>query len=668
MCGIAGVITHEHGQLDRHTIQKMSQLLHHRGPDDQGYCFWDARRSTTEQSNESHNLNPNQIVLIHRRLSILDTSAQGRQPMLSSDLRYQLVFNGEIYNYLELREQLEKLGHRFRSSGDTAVLLAAIAEWKEAALSRLVGMFGLAALDTQNQSLLLARDFAGIKPLYLTRWSGGLAFASEMRPLLQLPGVRSLLNLQKYYDYLRAGLVDHDTGTLFADINQIPAGHYLHLSLNDSSLWEKWPEPVRFWNRPESLRKSDLSFRQASKELRSRFLATAQLHLRSDVPLGVGLSGGIDSSAIATSTRYLLGRKSEIHAFSYVADQESLCEEVWIDRAGRAARATVHKVRAEGERFWDEMEHLISTQEQPFGSASVYAQYCVMRTARENGIKVLLSGQGADEVFAGYRSYLVQRTQALLARESWWRTLWLIWCTRKNPSDTRFGLINYLHRATYRKKPSNLFLKVYARVKKYIPDVEIDTSPNRPWFDSAWFRANLENTKLVPESTGDVFKDRLWHTFSVTSLPHLLRYEDRNSMAHSVESRVPFLTPSLVEFVFSLPEEYLLSGSGVSKSVLRHALKGILPRSIRRRTDKIGFETPDFQYLKLHPERVRQMLSSTTAQSLPGFDSQAALQEWEQALSQPQTYQRHIWRWVNLIRWVELFNVELPTTELSKAV
>ncbi|OLE97233.1 MAG: asparagine synthase (glutamine-hydrolyzing), partial [Cyanobacteria bacterium 13_1_20CM_4_61_6] len=323
------------------------------------------------------------------------------------------VYNGEIYNYRELRQELEQFGHEFRTRSDTEVLLAAYAYWGIGALRRFVGMFAFALLDTRRKTLLLARDFFGIKPLYYTISGETLAFASELKALLEFRTNIVRPNAVKIYSYLRYGICDAGPETIFADAKQLPAGHYIEFPLNGS----KKVCSVCYWQ-PGTDERLDISFAAASNRLRDLFLQSVALHLRSDVPLGAALSGGIDSSSILLAMRHMEPQLA-LHAISYIADDENLSEETWIDLAAKAAGATLHKVKPQPDDLLRDLDNLSYSQDEPYGSTSPYAQYCVFRAARDAGITVMLDGQGADEILAGYRFYMGARLASLVRQGRW---------------------------------------------------------------------------------------------------------------------------------------------------------------------------------------------------------------------------------------------------------
>ncbi|MGK2964250.1 MAG: asparagine synthase (glutamine-hydrolyzing) [Tepidiformaceae bacterium] len=640
MCGIGGVVLPPGTPVDPAIPARMIADLHHRGPDDHGWLS--SRGGVISTGREPSAVPAGEIALVNARLAIIDLTEDGWQPMSTPDGRYHIVFNGEIYNYPELREKLEATGRTFHSQSDTEVLLHAIAEWGTGCLPALVGMFAFAFLDTKERKLTLGRDAFGIKPLYYTHWAGGLAFASETKVLLRLAGLERKLNPQRTYQYLRFGLTDHDGQTMIASLQQIPAAHCLEVSLDrpgDPAV------PVRYWS-PDPRYLDDLSFDQAAKRMRELFLESVRLHLRSDVPVGVAFSGGIDSAALLSSMRYLEGPSLDLHAFSYVADGRTISEESWIDLGGAAVNAHVHKVRPTPHELQADLDALIAAQDEPFRSTSVYAQYRVFRLAQEEGIKVTLDGQGADEILAGYRPYLAARIASCFRQGQIAEGLTLARNTWGLPQTNASRL---LYQAGGYLLPSNL----QATARKLVGAGLVPS-----WLDAQWFASRGVDTAAARIGPGPhILRAALESSVDTTSLPALLRYEDRNSMAHSVESRVPFLTPEFVTFCLSLPEDYLISKDGTSKAVFRKAMRGIVPDAVLNRRDKIGFETPELGWMRTLEAWVTQIIGSPTAIALGPLDHVAMRREWADILAGRKHFDSHVWRWVNLIRWAELNGV-----------
>ncbi len=639
MCGIAGFVSTAR-QIDLKRVPAVLKRLEHRGPDDQGWLKYSpgtlraGREWSTEEETDCH------VLLLHRRLSIIDLSVAGWQPMSSRDGRYHLVFNGEIYNYLELRAELERLGHDFDTRTDSEVLLTAYAEWGSDALPRFVGMFAFAILDIERQTLFLARDCFGIKPLYYAACDEYFAFASEITALLELTRSCRKVNPSTLLLYLRHGLSDQGAATLLSGINQLPAAHCMEVALESPHS----AQPVCYW-KPQ-LHESDASFDEAAQKLRELFLDSVRLHLRSDVPLGAALSGGIDSSAIVAAMRHV-DPKLEIHTFSYIAEDPLLNEERWVDLVAASIGAEVHKIHPTSADLVDDVDGLISAQEEPFGSTSVYAGHRVFRQARQSGVKVMLDGQGADELLGGYRYYLGAQFASLLRKGRYRDALHLLRSAAALPDSGIFWMLLCSGEYMVPKKWQRPLRALLA--KEFTPR----------WVNAAWFSqhdAETGHTNYCPDQ--DVLRATLLRTMSETSLPHLLRYEDRNSMAFSIESRVPFLTPQLAEFVLSLPEHYIIGLDATSKAVFRSAMRGLVPDAILDRRDKIGFNTPERSWLIAVDHWVQDTLDSEIAATMPCFDLVAMRSEWNNIRDGKQRFDNRIWRWLNVIRWSQQFSVE----------
>lgn len=638
MCGIAGFIAGS-SNIPYARIPSILQSLNHRGPDDQGWLMYS--RGNTRLGREWREGNHEcEVALVHRRLSILDLGQGGWQPMGRGE-RYYIVYNGEIYNYIELRNELEGTGSVFHSGSDTEVLLAAYEHWGLHALARFTGMFAFAILDTYKRTLFLARDCFGIKPLYYHMSSEYFAFASELNTLSQMVDVRRQVDPHNLLLYLRHGLSDQGSSTLLDGFHQLPAAHYLELSIGNPS----GAKPVCYWD-PVLEPARPIPFNDAAEQLRAIFLDSVSLHLRSDVPVGTALSGGIDSSSIVACMRKV-APTLEIHAFSYIADDQQLNEEKWVDILGRATGAQVHKVRTQPHDFVRDIDALLLTQQEPFGSTSVYAQYRVFQLARENGIKVMLDGQGADELLGGYRYFISARFASLIRQGHFSDAFHLLRGASRSLNKDALWLL--LCSADY-LLPQSLQGPLRAMVSK-------ELTPK--WVKASWFRKQGVDSRNVNYcSTTDVLRKTLMRTLFTTSLPHLLRYEDRNSMAFSIESRVPFLTPKLAEFMLRIPEEHIISPDGTTKAIFRQAMRGIVPDCILDRQDKIGFATPERDWLQTVDSWVQSTLASEEAAALPFLDLGVMRGQWNAVLSGRQTFDSRVWRWLNVIRWSQELQLE----------
>ena len=637
MCGIAGFVALPN-RGNSGCAPAVLAALEHRGPDDQGWLY-----SAGEMVERGRKWvipeNEPEVLLLHRRLSIIDTSDSGWQPMSTADERYHLIFNGEIYNYVEIRRKLENLGHRFNSCSDTEVLLYALAEWGIAVLPRLVGMFAFALLDTQRRVLLLARDLFGIKPLFYWKDTGRIFFASEIKALTAFGLSSPRANPERLLLYLRDGLTDFGSETMLSNVQQLPPAHFTEISL-DSCVATK---PERYWSAANE-ESQEFSFDQAAEKVRYLFLRNIEMHLRSDVPVGVALSGGIDSSAIVMSIRHL-DRDAEIHAFSYISDDAASSEEKWIDIVGSQARAHVHKVRATAGDLSRDLDAMVQLHDEPFGSTSIYAQFRVFQAAQEAGIKVMLDGQGADEILGGYDFYKGARLASLLQQGRWLEAAHFLNCVSQKGNIGSYRGIAHCARFLL---PSTMQSVARTAAGKGIYP---------PWLNRSWFDDRGVDAEFADYTgTQNVLRESLTQSVS-RNLPGLLRYEDRNSMAWSVESRVPFLTAELVSFLGTLPECYLIDSQGTSKSIIRKAMRGLVPDAILDRRDKIGFVTPERRWLTELDDWVRFALDGDTAASLPFLNLHAIRKEFDAVRQQRRPFGFHIWRWVNLIRWTERLHV-----------
>ncbi|MGI8837267.1 MAG: asparagine synthase (glutamine-hydrolyzing) [Pyrinomonadaceae bacterium] len=652
MCGIFGIYSKGHTPIGLRALLRSTTTLRHRGPDDEGYSFVNTRTGRTalcsgHDTTPSLNLPPIEtldgeifdLAFGFRRLSILDLSPAGHQPMASADGTCWIVYNGEIYNYLELRTELADHGFGFHTGTDTEVILAAYRHWGVDCLSHFNGMWAFAIWDSLKRCLFLARDRFGIKPLYYTNDGKRFVFASEIKALLDSDKASRQVNPNRLYDYLRFGLTDHSEETLFTSIHQLPPAHRLVISLDQ-------PEELqinRYWHLDLD-RKANLSFEEAATRLRELFLESIKLHLRSDVPIGAALSGGIDSSAIVTSMR-LLQPDLGIHTFSYIADDSTISEERWVDMAGLAANSSVHKVQPCATSLADELDNLIQTQDEPFGSTSIYAQYRVFHLAHKSGIKVMLDGQGADEMLAGYPWYLVARVASLLRQG---RLMAAGQLSRQAAHLPGIAASRLLVSAGGSLLPANL---------QRLAERATGNGLAPPWLNNNWFmKHGVDPKHALKGVAGNDLRSQLRESLMVNSLPMLLRYEDRNSMAHSIESRVPFLTAPLAEFIITLPDEFIIAPDGTSKSVFRRAMRGIVPDAILDRTDKVGFATPERRWLTALRPWVEDVLSSSTAKGMPALNLKAVRQQWDSQLN-GHSFDFKFWRWLNVIRWAELLGV-----------
>lgn len=638
MCGIAGILSSAGQKVFAQDIRLLSNGMEHRGPDDLGYMGWvRGERPRVSRICEEVVQNPD-VAFAHRRLSIIDEGGGGWQPMSTEDGRYVLAFNGEIYNYIELKKELEGEGIGFTTHSDTEVLLQALVVWGvERALLRLMGMFAFALLDTQSNTVTLARDPFGIKPLSYTEIKGSLVFASEITQLLPLSKRQETVEASALFDYLRFGFTDRGSKTLFTDIKHLPAAHYASINLDAPAR----VHPVRYWQ-PELKPTLDIGFEEAANELRNIFMESVSLHLRSDVPVGAALSGGIDSSAVVGAMRELGGSALDLNTFTFIAPNSHVNEEKWADLAAKHVRATQHKISLTGQDLADKLDDLIVTQGEPFGTTSIFAQNQVFKLAADHGIKVTLDGQGADEMIGGYVPFFAARFATMVRSGQLLRGAKFLHSLEGNLA------------VAARSMRFILPLGLQVPMRKMIGE---DLVPN--WMNGEWFRERgvVSQAPQKPVS-GDVLRQEMLQSLTDRILPALLRVQDRNSMAHSVESRVPFLTTKMVDFLYSLPEEYLISDAGETKSVFRRAAQGLAPERVLQRRDKIGFATPEEVWLKDVQPWVNDVMSGSLLREMPVFEPAVMEREIARVKNGQKRLTGEVWRWVNLSKWADRFSVQ----------
>jgi asparagine synthase (glutamine-hydrolysing) len=642
MCGIAGIISEN---IDINKIKEIDNLLYHRGPDDKGFLFL-LHNNQIIKTKDILNFNNIKLTLIHRRLSIIDLTENASQPMSNEDNSFFIIFNGEIYNYLELKEKLKEKGYSFFSQSDTEVLLKCYIEYKENCLNQLIGMFSFAILDLKNNELFLARDFFGIKPLYYIHKPNLFAFSSEIKPLLTLLNKKQI-NKQQLYEYLANNLTDYHNQTLIKDINQLESGNFIKINfsnLNDIKIIKQKYYDFKI----KELK--DITFEEAKNKIRELFFKNIELHLRSDVPIGTCLSGGIDSSSIVSAIKYLYPN-TELHTFSFVVDNFELSEEKYIDIVVKEKNLIGHKVRVKDEDLINDINDLIISQEIPFGSTSIYAQYRVFKLIKENNIKVVLDGQGADEILAGYDGYSYLYILELIKKNKLLEALKFAYYLSKNPNKKNMfnlalklikrKILFFLYPSKKNKQNIEKIIPPYLNIE-YFKDISLDYLK--------YFTHNKIDTK-------DLVKTELINTLFITSLPNLLRYEDRNSMRFSIESRVPFLTPEFVEFILSLPINYIISSNGKTKYIFREALKGITPNEILERKDKIGFTPPEKRWLSKMKNTIINLINENS--NLPFFNYNYIKQKYIDNLENLDNLDFTLWRIINTIKWINLFNINL---------
>jgi asparagine synthase (glutamine-hydrolysing) len=631
MCGIVGYFTHkEHSEA---LIRSMAEQLRHRGPDDEGVVRFDDRFS-----------------LAHRRLAILDLSSAGHQPMATSDNRFHIVFNGEVYNYLELKAELEALGHQFQTQTDTDVILQAYVEWGQQCLQRFRGMFAFLIFDSKTQRLFAARDHFGIKPLYYWVSEYGIAMASEIKAFTVLPGWYPKINGQRVYDFLTWGLQDHTDETMFHGVYQLRGGESVTLDLHKplaADADQPSPNsrlPVRRWYDMGPSATGDPA------EFKPRFMESIALHLRSDVPVGSCLSGGLDSSAVVCGVNALFSEQADAplqKTFSACSTESIFDERPWVDQVAAQTAVEPHYVYPDEQGLFDELNDIIWHQDEPFGSASIFYQWSVFKLAHANQIKVMLDGQGADEILAGYHPFFAPFLLGLFKSGKWGKLWQEMRAIRRFHGYSYFNQIQRIANISLPEPLRQLMRRLVGKSVSQNPHLDLERLAIHPADPAVGLGANAS-----------CVLDYSLAQLNVLNLPMLLHHEDRNSMAHSLEARVPFLDPLFVEWVLGLPDSEKIQ-NGTTKHVMRQELAGLVPANILNRMDKMGFVAPEEIWLREKtPNQFRAALDEAITHS-GGIIKPSAKQALEEMIDGTRPFDHSIWRFISFGAWLRVFNVRL---------
>lgn len=622
MCGIGGIVNYKSPNISASSLKLMADKVRHRGPDDEGYLFW-GQKTEDIPLNNAEFLNdksvPFSIGLCHRRLSIIDLSDMGRQPMPSTDGRYWLTYNGEIYNYIELREEL-KYKYKFKTQTDSEVIIAAYHVWGESCLNKFNGMWSFAILDTQTKKLFCARDRFGIKPFYYAKSDKVFAFGSEIKQLLEF--VNPQAHFEVVSQFVAYGDVNTFEQTSIEGILQLMPGHKLTIDLQDNSNFKT----VEYYNLKEKVNPSGtvMDFDQYVDEFSFLFTEAVRLRMRSDVEVGTCLSGGLDSSSIVAIANKFTDKpmKTFTSCFSDPEyDEWNYAEEV-VKKIG----ADSHRVFPDLSKMKQELDALIWHQDEPFRTSSTYAQWCVMRLANEKGIKVLLDGQGADEALSGYHWYIPLYLGELLRQGKVLSTLEKFKQLKSTGVLTASeGLSRTLAKSLYYFLDSSFRNQ---RVKNQFLSKKLEFKRQLGFFNS------VEENQIQ-----DLTRN----------LSSLLRYEDRNSMAFSIESRTPFLDYRLVEFLINVKLDNRFE-KGWTKSILRHSMEKILPSNVVWRKDKKGFVTPQKIFLEsLYSKKFSDVLHCEETGRWFNLD------ELQKGFSQKSIPESTFWSAYCIDRWLQIF-------------
>jgi len=593
MCGLSFILGNS---ASTDLISKMVDAQLHRGPDANKYIFNDEDR----------------IALGFNRLSIIDVTDSGMQPMQSHSGRYTLIFNGEIYNYKEIKKDLPS--HDFISSSDSEVLLAAWEEWGVECLSKFVGMYAFAIWDKCEKTLTVARDWVGIKPVYFGLSNRTIYGASEIKALLAA-GIPSEPNWEVWGDYFRYGIYNHSDQTFFKNIISLSPGHYMVLSASDADNGAL-PHSQTYWSLDPSVATKNVnrSERCLSEELYSLFEESVNLHLRSDVELGLNLSGGMDSTTLCLLMDNLANKDAPLSSFTLGFGEPNYDEIVYADQIPKSRMWNRHEVVFRPEEAINNFYEDIYSFEEPMGGVATQAYKKLHKYAKNQGIKVLLEGQGVDEMLGGYEHY-----KRLIDHNA----------RNQNITSTISTPLFY--------QDNTRFL-----APELLADNGLITETKHRDFPTP-FETSIENAMYA-----DLFHRRV---------PRVLRMNDRLSMAHSVELREPFLTSKIAEFCFSVPHQYKIKPNQ-SKSILKTALDKRSPKIAKTLAQKRAVSSPQREWLRTEmKDLVWDLLQSKAFTESGAFDVKKIHHSYENYIKHGAENSFFIWQWMNFSAWIKVFKI-----------
>lgn len=611
MCGISGVVNKDSSAVGRKMIKAINDLIAHRGPDGEGFFFGA------------------QFALGHRRLAILDLSQDGRQPMQYRE-KYAITFNGEIFNYVEIREQLILDGYRFSSETDTEVILCAYDKWGTACVERFNGMWAFCLYDREQGILFCSRDHFGIKPFYYSDTPQRFVFGSEIKQVLSGTGGSAVANMHAVRDFLIEGYSDHTRATFFDGVYVLAAGHNLVYSLKSHHI-----EEFRYYALKTQNDVPAMDEGAAARRLLAELKRSVVYRMRSDVKVGTCLSGGLDSSSIAAlssavSRATLPAWPQAVHAKGGVGRRD---ESGFARDLANKCDIDLSIIEPSTEDFIKAIDEVVYYQEEPFATPSIFMQYFVFQKAKQIGCKVMLDGQGGDEILLGYERYYSAYLRSLPWHDAIREIFSIINNSRLSPGEV---LGHFLYFSISRIRISRLRRKF-----AYIKPEYLLQFPN-----IATLNAGFRNLRDMQKIEIENFQ-----------LPHLLRYEDRNSMRHSIEARLPFLDHQLVEAAFGMNNRFKIK-NGWTKHILRVAMAGLVPDNILWRKVKLGFESPEAAWLEAAGTEMKSAINRS-----------AILRRMcKNKMNFEKIDSGTFWRLYSIAKWEQIYSVHLaPATTESHA-
>ena len=656
MCGIVGLFS-TNGNISVKDIVSSAEMVKYRGPDDEGYMLVnnDNRILNAKTRNEAEAIKSNNIKggFAFRRLSILDLSDSGHQPMSDDSENFWIIYNGEIYNYLELRSELQSLGYHFKSMTDTEVIIYSFIEWGSQCLEKFNGMWSFAIYDKSKKRLFCSVDRFGIKPLYYNLTPNTFAFASEIKQVINVANLKPRVNDKVLFDYLSAGSYGNETKeTFFKDIIKLLPGTYLEVTLSESGIKCSEKEWWKLEVKDEFYEENDINI--ISGNIKELFYDSVRLRLRSDVEIGTCLSGGLDSSGIVCVTNDITNRKEGNKLFTIVSGESENLDYQYSKVIADYVKGNHIIRRIDKDESYSDLRKFIWHNDEPLIKASMFGGYKVYQLAKENNVKVVFDGQGLDEYAGGYYQLpYIEYMNYLKKNKS--RNQY------KNHIDYLIKEENYTEQSL--TKALNMYNLKKALHKFTSKRLRLNLLKSvKGWFNRDFLVENIRQSQLYnsPEidderiSKDDV-KLKNFKLFKHINLPGILRQVDRNSMAFSVEARVPFLDHRLVEYIFSLKSEYILH-NGYTKYAYREAMKGVIPEGIRNRRDKVGFYIDEYSLVNSMKDNFREMLADIRDGD-KYYNKNYIIKKLDENSLNIQNYDNILWRIMNALTWKREFNI-----------
>ncbi len=672
MCGIAGIIKLKQQKSAIATdLMTMLEIIKHRGPDGEGFVFCNGRNIIPAAQEKFIYKTPNktyhpkqqveslrnqlfQIALGHRRLSILDTSSQGHQPMCSNDESVWLTFNGEIYNYIEIRKDLEEKGHHFSTGTDTEVLIEAYKAYGTKCLNLFNGMFSFVIYDVRKNQIFAARDRTGVKPFYYVKNENTFAFASEHKALLSLPYVKPKVNHKAVFDYFVFGAIEAETEGLFSGIFELEPSHFLIINLNEKDAKNEIKIQKYFEIKAnDKYEKFDTTtFDKHQLKIKELVENSIKLRLRSDVSVGSCLSGGIDSSTVVCTVNNLLkqGRKGQFDAqignqqkvFTSCFEDKNYDEQKWASLVVEQTQSEWHRTFPTRNEMTKDLEKLIYCQDIPFFSSSTYAQFRVMKSVKENGVKVVLDGQGADELFGGYEPHYVGIWKEYIRNFQFLTLAKSLKATDKLSKSVKFlgkSLLKYNGIPNLSKQLQNNFNL------KYFNDLQ--------YLNEDLLFENINRYNEYAEQRIESLTQMLKYEYFGHPLKQLLKCEDRCSMWFGIESRTPFADDlELMNYAFQVPSVYKIH-NGIRKHILREAFKEVIPEPIYNRHDKMGFVTPTNNWMREMRKEIRPYFEENGGEV---FNKKKLIKDFDQFFNPSTNLENfRIFKFISFAIWEKVF-------------